>query len=67
MTDIKQNQYFYQSAYVSLYVSAEKSGIEMNKLIAKFKIQDASNILKSSPKITLSEYQRQFIHQNYEE
>lgn len=64
--DIEKDRYFYQSAYVSLYVPAEKSGIEINKLIAKFKIQDILKVLKTSPKITLSEYQRQFIHQNYE-
>ncbi|AFM02999.1 hypothetical protein Fleli_0525 [Bernardetia litoralis DSM 6794] len=64
--DIEKNRYYYQSAYVSLYVPAEKSGIEVNKLIAKFKIQDVLNILKTSPKMKLSEYQRQFIYQNYE-
>ena len=64
--DIKQNRYFYQSAYLSLYVPAEKSGIGVNKLIAKFKIQDALKALKVSPKISLSEYQRQFIYQNYQ-
>ncbi|WP_291727947.1 hypothetical protein [Bernardetia sp.] len=64
--DTKQNRYFFQSAYVSLYVPAEKSSIEVNKLIAKFKIQDVLKTLKSSPKISLSDYQRQFIYQNYE-
>jgi len=39
----------------------------MNKLIAKFKIHDVLNVLKKSPKIMLSEYQRQFIHQNFKE
>ncbi|WP_338766095.1 hypothetical protein WAF17_03020 [Bernardetia sp. ABR2-2B] len=65
--DVKQNRYYYQSAYVSLYVPAEKSRIEINKLIAKFKIQDVLKVLKKSPKITLSDYQKQFIHQNFEE
>ncbi len=65
--DVEKDRYYYQSAYVSLYVPAEKSGIEINKLIAKFKIQDVLNVLKTSPKITLSEYQRQFIHQNFKE
>jgi len=65
--DTKTDRYFFQSAYVSLYVPAEKSGIEMNKLIAKFKIHDVLNVLKKSPKIMLSEYQRQFIHQNFKE
>lgn len=65
--DIEKERYFYQSAYLSLYVPAEKSGIELNKLIAKFKIQDVLKLLTKSPKITLSAYQRQFIHQNYEE
>lgn len=65
--DVEQDRYFFQSAYISLYVPAEKSGIEMNKLIAKFKIQDVLNILKTSPKITLSAYQRQFIHQNFKD
>jgi hypothetical protein len=63
--DIEKDRYYLQTAYVSLYVPAEKSGIEINKLIAKFKIQDVLNVLKSSPKITLSDYQRQFIYQNY--
>ncbi len=64
--DTEKERYFYQSAYVSLYVPAEKSGIEINKLIAKFKIHDVLKLLTKSPKITLSDYQRQFIYQNYE-
>ncbi|WP_375561111.1 hypothetical protein ACE193_00730 [Bernardetia sp. OM2101] len=65
--DVEKDRYFFQSAYISLYVPAEKSGIEINKLIAKFKIHDVLNVLKKSPKITLSAYQRQFIHQNFKE
>lgn len=64
--DTENERYFYQSAYVSLYVPAEKSGIEINKLVAKFKMQDVLKLLTKSPKITLSEYQRQFVYQNYE-
>ncbi|WP_338813592.1 hypothetical protein V9L05_19605 [Bernardetia sp. Wsw4-3y2] len=63
--DIENDRYYYQSAYISLYVPAEKSGIEINKLIAKFKIQDVLKVLRISPKITLSDYQKQFIHQNF--
>lgn len=63
--DTEKERYFYQSAYISLYVPAEKSGIELNKLIAKFKIQDVLKLLIKSPRITLSDYQRQFIYQNY--
>ena len=63
--DVEKDRYYYQLAYISLYVPAEKSGIGINKLIAKFKIQDVLKVLKKNPTITLSEYQRQFIHQNF--
>ena len=63
--DIEKERYFYQSAYVSLYIPAEKSEIGLNRLIAKFRIQDVLKILQKSERIHLSEYQRQFIHQNY--